>query len=143
MGKANGTAFVDVSDPAAPRYLGDLPSYQRDPGSGEPVETIFNVWRDIKVYKDHAFVVSEEPSHGMQVFDLSRLRGVTEPQSFDEDAHYSFIVDGPESALDPPEIDPSDPPLITVDNAHNIAINEESGFAYAIGTSTCGGGGPT
>jgi hypothetical protein len=28
------------------------------------------------------------------------------------------------------------------DNAHNIAINEESGFAYAIGTSTCGGGGP-
>ena len=33
-------------------------------------------WRDIKVYKDHAFVVSENTNHGMQVFDLTRLRNV-------------------------------------------------------------------
>ena len=83
-------------------------------------------------------MVSEEPTHGMQVFDLTRLRGVTEAQTWDEDAHYSFARrrDGracssrPTAILNPP------------DNAHNIAINEESGFAYAIGTSTCGGGGP-
>jgi choice-of-anchor B domain-containing protein len=130
VGKTNGTAFVDITRPLKPRYLGDLPSHQ-------PVETIFNVWRDIKVYKDHAFVVSEEPTHGMQVFDLTRLRGVTAPQTWTEDAHYSYVLDGTASFL-PPSTRILNPP----DNAHNIAINEDSGFAYAIGTSTCGGGGP-
>src|SRR5919106_2009052 len=130
VGKTNGTAFVDITDGRAPRYLGDLPSHQ-------PAETIFNVWRDIKVYRDHAYVVSEEPAHGMQVFDLTRLRGVSEPRPWTEDAHYSFALDGTASFL-PPSTRILNPP----DNAHNIAINEQSGFAYAIGTSTCGGGGP-
>jgi choice-of-anchor B domain-containing protein len=130
VGKTSGTAFVDVTRPLKPRYLGDLPSHQ-------PVETIFNVWRDIKVYKDHAFVVSEEPAHGMQVFDLTRLRGVSTPRTWTEDAHYSFVLDGTASFL-PPSTRILNPP----DNAHNIAINEDTGFAYAIGTSTCGGGGP-
>jgi choice-of-anchor B domain-containing protein len=131
VGKTSGTAFVDVTDARAPVYLGDLPSHQ-------PVETIFNTWRDIKVYKDHAYIVSEEPLHGMQVFDLTRLRGVTEPQTWSEDAHYSYTLDGIQSHLEQStERTPLNPP----DNAHNIAINEESGYAYAIGTSTCGGGG--
>jgi choice-of-anchor B domain-containing protein len=110
VGKTSGVAFVDISTPDAPRYLGDLPSHQ-------PVETIFNVWRDLKVYKDHVYVVSEEPLHGMQVFDLTKLRGATEAKTWSADAHY---------------------PLVT--NSHNIAINEDSGFAYIIGTSTCRGG---
>ena len=53
----------------------------------------------------------------MQVFDLTRLRSVTTPQTFTEDAHYSKF--GP---------------------AHNIAINEDTGFAYAVGSNTCNGG---
>ena len=130
VGKTNGTAFVDITNERAPVYLGDLPSHQ-------PVETIFNVWRDLKVYKDHVYVVSEEPTHGVQVFDLTRLRGASEPRTWTEDAHYSFVLDGTASFL-PPSTRILNPP----DNAHNIAINEESGFAYAIGTSTCGGGGP-
>lgn len=132
MGKTSGTAFIDITDAENPVYLGDLPSHQ-------PVETIFNAWRDIKVYKDHAYVVSEEPLHGMQVFDLTRLRGVTEPQAWTEDAHYSYTLDGPASHL---ERGPDPVRGATLDNAHNVAINEDSGFAYAIGTSTCGGGGP-
>jgi choice-of-anchor B domain-containing protein len=131
VGKTTGTAFVDITDPQAPVYLGDLPSHQ-------PVETIFNVWRDIKVYKDHAFVGSEEPAHGLQVFDLTRLRGATGPRTWTEDAHYSFNLDGPAS------IDPvgNAGRVGQGDNSHNLAINEDSGFLYAIGTSTCGGGGP-
>ena len=32
-------------------------------------------WREIKIYKDHAFIVSDGAGqHGMQVFDLTRLR---------------------------------------------------------------------
>jgi choice-of-anchor B domain-containing protein len=110
VGKTTGTAFVDITNARAPRYLGSLPSHQ-------PVETLFKTWRDIKVYKNHAYIGSEEPAHGMQVFDLTRLRGVTSPRTWSSDAHYALFG-----------------------NSHNLAINEDSGFLYAIGTSTCQGG---
>lgn len=71
---------------------------------------IHAVWHDIKVYDNHAFTVSESEQHGMTVFDLTRLRGVDEPREWDADAHYRL-----NSA------------------AHNIAINEETGFAYIVG----------
>lgn len=108
MGLDNGTAFIDVSDPVNPIYLGKLPTH-----------TDNSLWRDIKVFNNHAFVVSEAFNHGMQVFDLTRLRNVTNPPvTFDEDAHYNQFG-----------------------NAHNIAINEETGFAYVVGTQTFNGGG--
>lgn len=107
MGLDNGTAFIDISDPLNPVYLGKLPT-----------ATVSSTWRDIKVYQDHAFVVSEAVDHGMQVFDLTRLRNVSSPpQNFSADAIYTGFG-----------------------NAHNIAINEESGFAYVVGTSTFNGG---
>ena len=114
VGRYDGTSFVDVSDPSNPRYLGDLPLTE---GARS------NVWRDIKVYKDHAFVVSDGAGqHGMQIFDLTRLLDVgDEPVLFEEDAHYGSIA-----------------------SAHNIVINEDTGFAYAVGANsggeTCGGG---
>ena len=107
MGLDNGTAFIDISNPAAPVYLGKLPT-----------ETAASSWRDVKVYEDHAFIVSEASGHGMQVFDLSKLRNVNNPpDNFNADAVYTEFG-----------------------NAHNIVINEASGFAYAVGTATFGGG---
>ena len=107
MGRSTGTAFVDISDPVRPTYLGNLP-----PHSGN------SQWRDMKVYLDHAFIVSEASGGGMQVFDLTQLRTVSSPPvTFSETAHYAGFSD-----------------------AHNIAINEDSGFAYAVGTDTCDGG---
>lgn len=107
MGLNNGTAFVDISDPENPVYLGKLPTH-----------TVNSSWRDMKVYADHAFIVSEASGHGMQVFDLTQLRNVVNPPvTFSNTAHYSQFG-----------------------NAHNIAINEDSGYAYAVGTSTCSGG---
>ena len=44
------TVFVDLADPMAPAVLGKLPT-ATDPST----------WRDIKVYADHAFIVSEAP----------------------------------------------------------------------------------
>ena len=114
VGRYDGTSFVDVSDPVNPRYLGSLP--MTDGARGD-------VWRDIKVYKDHAFVVADGAGqHGMQIFDLTKLRDVKgTPVTFEEDAHYSQIA-----------------------SAHNVVINEETGFAYAVGAreggETCGGG---
>lgn len=113
LGRTDGTSFVDVSDPSHPRYLGDLPRTKGSPSAA---------WRDIKTYKNHAFIVADASgSHGMQVFDLTRLRTVKAPQTFTPD----YTYDG-------------------IHSAHNIVINEESGFAYAVGSSsggeTCGGG---
>src|SRR5262245_57072958 len=107
LGLNNGTAFVDVSEPEAPVYLGLLPT-----------QTVNSTWRGIKVYADHAFVVSEAPLHGMQVFSLARLRAVASPPVvFSADAWYGGFG-----------------------NAHNVVIDELSGFAYAVGTDTCGRG---
>src|SRR5690606_18123816 len=61
MGLSSKTAFVDVTDPARPIHVGDLPTATEN-----------SIWRDIKVYKNHAFIVSEAFDHGMQVFDLTR-----------------------------------------------------------------------
>ena len=110
VGRTDGTAFVDITDPENPIYLGDLPLTK----GAQPT-----VWRDMKVYKDHAFIVADGTlDHGMQVFDLRQLRSVASaPKVFKETA----IYDGLESA-------------------HNVVINEESGFAYTVGGDKCGGG---
>ena len=108
VGLSNGTSFVDISDAENPVYLGRLPTHTNN-----------STWRDIKVYNNHAFIVSEAGGHGMQVFDLTELRNVTNPPiQFTATAHYNQFG-----------------------NAHNIFINEDTGFAYAVGTSTCGPGG--
>ena len=108
VGRSDGTAFVDVTDPVNPVYLGFLATYTGN-----------TAWRDIKVYADHAYIVSDSNgSHGMQVFDLTQLRSVVfPPVSFSETAHYSDF-----------------------DKGHNIAINEDTGFAYVVGSETFRGG---
>ena len=114
IGRYDGTSFVDMSNPTNPVFVGDLPLH----AGARP-----NIWRDIKVYRDHAFIVSDGAGpHGMQVFDLTQLRNVTAPPvTFEETAHYDQIA-----------------------SAHNIVINEETGFAYSVGSSgggeSCGGG---
>ena len=83
-----------------------------------PTHTSNSTWRDIKVHAGHAFIVSEASGHGMQVFDLTQLLSVPSPPvTFSETAHYNGFG-----------------------NAHNVVINEDSGYAYAVGTSTCSGG---
>ena len=107
MGMNTGTAFVDVTDPENPVHLGRLPSH-----------TVASAWRDIKVYQDYAYIVADNAGdHGMQVFDLTRLRGLVGSQIFNADMRYGDFG-----------------------NAHNLVINESTGFAYAVGTNTCGGG---
>ena len=106
MGVNDGTAFVDISTPDQPIYLGKLPTASDS-----------STWRDIKVYQDYAYVVSEAADHGLQVFDLTRLRDITRVTRFTADAS-----------------------LNSFGNAHNIAINESSGFAYVIGSKLFDGG---
>ena len=108
MATSHNTAFVDITKPNDPIYLGNLPT-----------ATTASPWRDVKVYKDHAFIVSDcsfsDPTcnddHGMQIFDLTRLRNVTNPpETFTSDTHFTEFG-----------------------KAHNIVINDESGYAYIVG----------
>ena len=108
VGLSGGTAFVDLSSPQQPVFLGKLPT-----------QTVATPWRDVKVYRDHAYVVADNAgSHGLQVFDLRQLRSGAAPGgTFTATAVYSRFG-----------------------SAHNLAINEETGFAYALGSDTCNGG---
>jgi len=108
MGLDNGVGFVDISA-ETPIYLGKLPT-----------ATTSSSWRDVKVYNDHAFIVSEAQGHGMQVFDLAKLRNVENPPvNFAADANFNEFG-----------------------NAHNIVINEDSGYAYVVGNRNSFNGGP-
>ncbi len=117
VGRNDGTSFVDLTDPTNPVLVGDLPKPWGTPPS--------QLWRDIKTYKNHAFVVADGAgAHGLQILDLTRLRDISPaemPVLFEPDVHYTRIG-----------------------SSHNIAINEETGIAYTIGGGgagdTCGGG---
>lgn len=104
----NSTAFVDISNPVNPIFLGRL-----NTSAG------INSWRDVKVYKDHAFIVADNVgNHGMQVFDLTRLRSITSPPiTLTSDAVYNGVT-----------------------SCHNIIINENSGYAYLVGCNLFSGG---
>ena len=109
MGVNNGTVFIDISNPNFPKNLGKLRSHNNSS----------SLWRDIKTYNNHAFIVSEANGHGMQVFDLTRLRGLgaNANRTFTEDAHYGNFG-----------------------KSHNIVINEDTGYAYVVGSGLYNGG---
>ena len=65
---------MDITDPQKVIYLGKLLS-ATDPSD----------WRDVKIYNDHAFIVSEASNHGLQVFDLNNLLESDEFKTFSED----------------------------------------------------------
>ena len=114
IGLRNGTSFVDISDPLNPFVVGFLPT-----------ATVSATWRDMKVYKDYVYIVADGANmHGVQVFDLTQLRGVTTFTEFNMTFHYKNLG-----------------------SVHNIALNEATGYAYATGISSatssdykCGGG---
>lgn len=122
VGLVDGVTFVDISTPSEPVVVGKLNEAEsvaeKATGYTQVMDHGKSTWRDFKVYQNHLYVVSDGQSHGLQVFDLTRLRNVDNPPAtFGEDAVYEEFG-----------------------NAHNIAINEETGFAYVGGSDTYGGG---
>lgn len=107
-GRSNGLAILDVTDPTDIIYFANVNT-----------ATSPSLWRDVKVYNDHAFIVSEANGHGMQVVDLNALIDLPLDQVTEVTpvAHYTGFG-----------------------KAHNVAINEETGFAYGVGTNTYNGG---
>lgn len=134
VGVNDGVTFVDISDPGNPVVVGklmesDLNAKYKIPsfieafpgcvvgiGDTERAKSIQkgSAWRDMKVFDNHVFVVSDAQAHGVQSFDLTKLRNFDgEVLTYTEDALYEDLA-----------------------NAHNIAINEQTGFAYVTGVTT-------
>ncbi|MCE0486656.1 choice-of-anchor B family protein [Ornithinimicrobium sediminis] len=116
VGSFEGTAFVDVTDGSNPVYLGTLES--QVPGD------YGNIWGDIRVYEDTAYIGSEaidlgtyDPAtgeiegFGIQVVDLTQFRGATGEVDVELTNH-----------------------LDDVTNSHNISLNEETGRMYVVGS---------
>ncbi len=126
QGLSDAVAFIEMTDPADPKFLGCMTA---------PAPNF--LWRDLKIYKDHMYVVGDfSPElaliphdhdsgtehvddfvHGLQIFDLRRLLTADPalPQKFVEDEIYGGF-----------------------DEAHNIVIDEDTGFAAAVASDTCG-----
>ena len=99
MGLSDGTLFVNITNPSSPQIIEMIPSCN-------------SLWRDIKVYQDHAYMVSE-CGNGIQVADMSSI-----------DAGVVTLVNttttGGTSAT------------------HNVAICVETGFLYRCGGASNG-----
>ena len=111
-GRTDGTSFIDITDPANPLVIGQIMRTDGSPGAW---------WRDIKTYQNYAYIVADgSGDHGMQVFDLTRLLDVDPadmPVDFEPDMTYHGVA-----------------------SSHNIIINEETGFGYAVGSGSGPGG---
>ena len=78
VGMWDGTSIVDLSKPTNPFVVGFIPSTRQLDENGEEVgdglDGFNGIWRDIKVVNDVAYIGAEISFHGIQVFDLRRLR---------------------------------------------------------------------
>ncbi|HKJ56832.1 MAG TPA: choice-of-anchor B family protein [Nitriliruptoraceae bacterium] len=102
VGTGDGVVIVDISDKLRPVVNGILPTSSTDGGF---------FWRDLKVYANHMFVGSEHENHGIQVFDLTRLRDWDGTYTtYDEETIYTGVG-----------------------ASHNVAINEDTGYLYVMG----------
>jgi choice-of-anchor B domain-containing protein len=107
VGEREGLAIVDLGDPLNPFLAAFMAT-----------ETSSSTWRDMKVYADHVYVVSEANDHGLQVLDLNQLRDLTEyPALLDPTKHVDIFSD-----------------------AHNVVINEDAAMLFAVGTNLANGG---
>ena len=97
MGLSRGTAFVEISLPSDPVVVGHITGPQ-------------SLWRDVKVYGSHAYIVSEGGG-GIQVIDLGGIDSGVVNQ-------VNTVNTG------------------GVSSTHNVAIDEDSGFLYRCGGST-------
>lgn len=113
----DGIAFVDISVPTSPRFLGKLNS----------TTGATSWWHDVKVYNNHAYIVSESSNFGMQIFDLTRLRNLSTS---------TINTSGP----NPMRIFTRDGLYTGVSTTHNLIINEETGYLYLLGSNRNGGG---
>lgn len=100
IGLSNGTGFVEITDPGRPELI--------DFEAG-----VASLWRGVKTYGQHAYVVSEG-GDGIQVFDLSAI----------DTGSVTLVATVTTGG--------------TTTATHTVAIDEDSGFLYRAGGGSHG-----
>jgi choice-of-anchor B domain-containing protein len=119
VGLSNGTAVVDVTDPANPRVISVIQ------GNNSP-------WREVKIhqvrdaaagrYRAYAYVTTEAPGSGLQIIDLSALpNSVTLAGTLNDTSsqHTAYISN--------------------IDYATNVALPGAQAFLYLAGSNVNNG----
>lgn len=120
VAQSDGAAFAEISSEGKLVYLGRLPQWT----AAQP-----SLWREIKGYKNYIVIGSEATNHGVQIFDMSLLLDVdpASPKVFSNvDDLTGWFGELP------------------VGRSHNVVVNEEKGYAVAVGaqprTAACSSG---
>jgi choice-of-anchor B domain-containing protein len=98
VGTKGGSVIVDVTNPDAPNLLKQIPAVTSD-------------WREIKSYRDYAYVTTEGSGQGLQIINLSTLPDTNV-------AFKSFKTDGN---------------LLEIVKIHALHVDTAKGFAYLYG----------
>ncbi len=109
VGTSSGISFVRITDPTDPQFLGRIPTTNTG--------TLRNFWWDIKTYNNHAYWTTEVNDAGVGIFDLTQLEDLPAAPS-DATLAATAVYSGNGYI-----------------RAHNISINEATGFAYLTGVS--------
>jgi choice-of-anchor B domain-containing protein len=106
---SGGIAIIRVTDPEDPEFLGRVES--------QNPENFGNIWGDPAVFGNYAYFVTEIDGSSIVIVDLSAADDLP-------------AVDTPDTDLALPTFFWSEGGY---EGAHNIFINEDSGFAYVAG----------
>jgi len=63
IGQADGAGFIEITKDGQMLYLGRLPAVSKPA-----------IWREIRGFKDYMIIGSESEGHGIQVFDMKKVR---------------------------------------------------------------------
>ncbi|MCH8148850.1 MAG: choice-of-anchor B family protein [Planctomycetes bacterium] len=82
---------------------------------GDIAGNVNTIWRDMATYGEYAYIVTDGSGIGMQVVDLTDI----------DNGNVSLATTMTQSGFS---------------RAHNVFVNAESGYAYAVGGNLAGGG---
>jgi choice-of-anchor B domain-containing protein len=98
FGHSKGMTIVDVTNPDTPRIL-------------HTITAIENLWREVKTYKQYAYITTEALGQGLQIVDMSQLPGSISTKSFRG----------------------ADDLLLSIDKVHALHVDTAKGNVYLFG----------
>lgn len=98
IGTTRGSAIVDVTNPDAPKLI-------------KQIEAVQSLWREIKSYRDYAYITTEGSGQGLQIINLSSL-----PDSNVAVKNYK-----------------GDGDLLEIVKVHALHVDTAKGFVYLYG----------
>lgn len=110
IGQFDGTSMLEILPTGRFSQLGFLPTYSKCNNNC--------LWKELRGFKNYILIGSENPGHGVQIFDMSKLLTINPASpvrfnnSVDLAGHFADLGNG---------------------QTHNVVINEELGYGAVVG----------